>query len=207
MWSKYDANKMKRKNYLIAGLSIAAVVVVALFFTISSLSMPNISMSDHSEAMVDSYDAKFIELSTNGNSACFGQNVVYSMDDSTHLTGSCCDKMSQHRYEEQVEGVKKYSYIKEIPSDPYDIPVDLAKKLLDYDSSITLSVEQQKIYNNAAELSDEGGPCCCKCWRWDVYEGLAKYLITEHRFTAEQVAEVWNLSDGCGGEEHASIHA
>jgi hypothetical protein len=198
--------KKKNKNYIFAGTAVLVAIIVALFFTLGYSNM-QISTKDMPAEMVHTENQKFIELSTNGNSACFGQSVVYSMDDSEHLTGSCCDKMSQHRYEEQVEGLKKYSYIEEIPSDPYDIPVDLAKKLLDYDSSITLSVEQQKIYEEATNLSNEGGPCCCKCWRWDVYEGLAKYLIIEHGFTAEQVAEVWNLSDGCGGEEHADIHS
>lgn len=198
---------MKNKNFIFFIIpALAVVAIVAVFFTIGNYNMP-MSSSSQSEEMVHVYNPKFVELSTNGNSACFGQNVVYTMDDSTHLTGSCCDKMSQHRYEEQVEGLKKYSYIEEIPSDPYDIPVDLAKKLLNFDSSITLSPEQEKIYAEGAKLSDEGGPCCCKCWRWDVYEGLAKYLITEYGFTAEQVAEIWNLSDGCGGEEHAAIHS
>ncbi len=194
----------KKKNYLFAGSAIVVTIIVAVFLTTGLNTIPS---STQSEEIRHQLNPKFIELSTNGNSACFGQDFVFSMDDSMHLTGSCCDKMSLHRYEEQVEGLKKYSYIEEIPSDPYDIPVDLAKKLLSFDASITLSPEQQNIYKEAAKLSDEGGPCCCKCWRWDVYEGLAKYLITEYGFTAEQVAEVWNLSDGCGGEEHAAIHS
>lgn len=196
---------MKNKNFVFISV-FAVAAIIAVFFTIGNYNMP-MSSSSQSEEMVHAYNPKFVELSTNGNSACFGQNVVYSMEDSAHLTGSCCDKMSQHRYEEQVEGLKKYSHIKEIPSDPYDIPVNLAKKLLNFDASIILSPEQEKVYAKAAELSNEGGPCCCKCWRWDVYEGLAKHLITEYGFTAEQVAEIWNLSDGCGGEEHADIHS
>lgn len=197
---------MKKKNQIIIGLSAVTSTMVIIFFTFGYLNMPTTAQSQ-SEEMTLAYNPKFIELSTNGNSACFGQDIVYSMNDSEHLAGSCCDKMSQHRYEEQVEGLKKYSHIKEIPSNPYDIPIDLAKKLLNFDSSIELSLEQQEIYEHAADMSNEGGPCCCKCWRWDVYEGLAKYLITEHGFNAEQVAEIWNLSDGCGGEEHADIHS
>ena len=38
--------------------------------------------------------------------------------------------------------------------------------------------------------------------RW-IYEGLAKYLITEYDFTAEQIADLWDLSDACGGPGHA----
>ncbi|MBI1972609.1 hypothetical protein HYS50_01235, partial [Candidatus Woesearchaeota archaeon] len=107
-----------------------------------------------------------------------------------------------HRYEEQVEGLKKFSNIQQIPSDPYDIPVSLAKELLEYQKNIQLNFKQQEIYNKAMKMSMEGGPCCCKCWRWDAFEGQAKYLITEKGFTAEQIAEVWELEDGCGGAGH-----
>lgn len=126
------------------------------------------------------------------------------MSDSERLQGSCCSPMSLHRYEEQVEGLKEYSDIPQIPTDPYDISVEKAKELLNYKNTIKLSGEQQNTYNDAMKMSDEGGPCCCKCWRWGVYEGLAEYLIVIENFTAEQVAEVWNLSDGCGGEGHAT---
>ncbi len=128
---------MKNKNFIIGGL---VVVMIVVFFTANYLNIYNPQTAE----MAHTYNSKFIELSANGNSACFGQNVVFSMDDSMHLTGSCCDKMNQHRYEEQAKGLKKYSHIKEIPSDPYDIPVDLAKKLLSFDSSIILSTEQKR---------------------------------------------------------------
>ena len=47
--------------------------------------------------------------------------------------------------------------------------------------------------------SEEKGPCCCQCWWWKVYGGLAKYFIHNRDFTGPQVTEVWDLSDGCGG--------
>ena len=47
--------------------------------------------------------------------------------------------------------------------------------------------------------SDEKGPCCCRCWRWKVYGGLAKLLVREHGFDGKQVTEVWDMSNGCGG--------
>ncbi|MDX8512687.1 hypothetical protein [Mesorhizobium captivum] len=59
--------------------------------------------------------------------------------------------------------------------------------------------DEQKAYDYAMANSEEKGPCCCPCWRWKVYGGLAKYLIHEHRFTGEQIVDVWDLSDGCGG--------
>lgn len=111
--------------------------------------------------------------------------------------------MDLHRYIEQVEGLRKYSEIPEIPPDPYDIDATLAKTLSGYDDSIELNAIQQKEYEYAMEYSREKGPCCCRCWRWYLYGGLGKYLIAQYGFSGEQVTDVWDLSDGCGGgEEH-----
>ena len=110
--------------------------------------------------------------------------------------------MDLHRYQEQVEGLKKYSNIPQIPSDPYDVPVKLAKQLFEYQTTIQLTPDQQAIYDQAMQISEEGGPCCCRCWRWFAFEGQAKYLITELNWPAQQVAELWDLEDGCGGPGH-----
>lgn len=145
--------------------------------------------------------AQFDELSKNGNSSCSAsfRDAIPSMADDARLRGSCCSPMGIHRYSEQVEGLKKYAHIPEIPPDPYDIEAGLAKKLLAaYDAPLT--AEQQRAYDYAMTNSDEKGPCCCQCWRWYTYGGLGKILITQYGFTGEQVTEAWNLSDGCGGE-------
>lgn len=147
--------------------------------------------------------AQFEYLSTNGNSSCSAsfQNSIAGMPDAERLRGSCCGPMYVHTYAEQIEGLKKYAHIPEIPQDPYDIEAGLAKKLMAaYDMQLT--PEQQQAYDYAMEHSDEKGPCCCKCWRWYTYGGLAKILIRQYGFTGEQVTNVWNLSEGCGGEEH-----
>lgn len=110
--------------------------------------------------------------------------------------------MDRHRYQEQVEGLKKYADTPQIPSDPYDVPVKLAKQLFEYQKTIQLTPDQQAIYDQAMQISEEGGPCCCRCWRWFAFEGQAKYLITELDWSAQQVAELWDLEDGCGGSGH-----
>lgn len=127
------------------------------------------------------------------------------MPDDKRLQGSCCSPMSAHRYSEQVEGLKKYASTSEIPTDPYDIEAASAKKFISY-YDIELTPEEQKAYDYAMQNSNEKGPCCCKCWRWYVFGGLGKYLIKEKGFTPEQVTEVWNLSDGCGGEGEHVYH-
>ena len=68
-----------------------------------------------------------------------------------------------------------------------------------YDMKLTS--DEEKAYEYAMQNSHEKGPCCCRCRRWYVYEGLAKYLIKNYGFTGEQITQVWNLSDGCGGDE------
>ena len=144
--------------------------------------------------------AQFDVLSKNGNSSCSGSfaDSIDSMPDTARLQGSCCSPMDMHRYEEQVTGLKQYSDIPEIPSDPYDIDGALAKKLKTY-YDVALTSEEQVAYDYAMQNSNEKGPCCCMCWRWYVYGGLGKLLIQKYGFTGEQVTDVWNLSDGCGG--------
>lgn len=153
------------------------------------------------------YAAQFEELSQNGNSSCSGgfKNSIAAMSDDARLKGSCCSPMSIHRYTEQVEGLQKFKSISsqniaEIPNDPYDINAGLAKRLISY-YDIVLTPDEQAAYDYAMLNSSEKGPCCCKCWRWYVYGGLGKYLIKNYNFTGEQLTELWNLSDGCGGDE------
>jgi hypothetical protein len=144
--------------------------------------------------------AKFDELSKNGNSSCSGafKDSIDTMPDTARLQGSCCSPMDMHRYTEQVTGLQKYKDIPEIPSDPYDIDAGLAKNLKAY-YDVQLTPDEQKAYDYAMANSKEKGPCCCKCWRWYVYGGLGKLLIQKYHYTGEQVTEIWNLSDGCGG--------
>lgn len=150
--------------------------------------------------------AKFDTLSKNSNSSCSGgfKDSIASMADSDRLQGSCCSPLSMHRYGEQVDGLKKFKSlpgqnISEIPDDPYDVGANLAKRLISY-YDMELTPEEQRAYDYAMTNSHEKGPCCCKCWRWYVYGGLAKFLIRNHQFSGEQIVEIWNLSDGCGGE-------
>ena len=150
----------------------------------------------------DTLMARFEYLKAHGNSTCSSsfRSVVFQMPDEGKIMGSCCSPMSMHRYQEQVEGLKKYNQISEIPPDPYAVDAGLAKRLWGY-YDLELPAEKQAAYDYAMENSHEKGPCCCKCWRWFVYGGLGKYLISERGFTGEQLTELWNLSDGCGGDE------
>ncbi len=154
------------------------------------------------EAVGEDIAKRFEYLSTNGNSNCsrdFMESIA-TMPATARLQGSCCSPMGMHRYSEQVAALRKYKAIVEIPADPYDVEAATAQKLLAaYD--MDLRPEEQAAYDYAMENSSEGGPCCCQCWRWHVFGGLGKMLIRDRGFTGEQVANVWDLSDGCGGDD------
>ena len=115
------------------------------------------------------------------------------------LQGSCCSAMDFQRYVRQMHGLRTYARAPEIPTDPYDVPVTLARRLISYAESITLTPSQQTVYNGAVKLSYEHGPCCCHCWRWTAFEGQAKYLIARRGYSGRRIADIWNLEDGCGG--------
>lgn len=144
---------------------------------------------------------RFDYLSNNGNSNCSAAFLksIPTMPATARIQGSCCSPMARKRYGEQVDGLRKYRDIPEIPPDPYDIPAGIAQKsLAAYD--IALNADEQRAYDSAMAHAEEKGPCCCQCWRWRVFGGLGKSLIRERGFTGAQVTEIWNLSNGCGGD-------
>ena len=189
---------------------IIAVLALGLFVFATPkrfFNFPQSSREAPAGPVNEALAAQFDYLSKNGNSSCSAtfKDSIASMPDAERLRGSCCGPMYLHTYAEQIEGLKKYAHIPEIPPDPYNVEAGLAKKLLAaYD--LELTPEQQQAYDYAMEHSDENGPCCCKCWRWYAYGGLGKILITQYGFTGKQATDIWNLSEGCGGEEHKGGH-
>jgi hypothetical protein len=151
--------------------------------------------------------SRFEYLSQHGNVECSVkfENSIATMPPDARLQGSCCAPMDETRYRQQLDGLKKYSDIAVVPPDPYDIPAHLARKLID-DYSLDLNKEEQAAYDYAMEHSDMQGPCCCKCWRWKVYGGLGKYLIRTRQYTGQQLVDLWNVGQGCGGATNTKMH-
>ncbi len=198
--------KIKKKN-LLFGIGVISIIVLLLIgFNLFGLNSTTSKKEIPSETMT--LEEKFAVLSkTNTNSCGGGESYVAQLSvDGTRIQGSCCYSMNFHRYAEQIEELKKYSDYKIIPSDPYDVSSEWADKMIKYGGEKELTLEQQTLYDEAMGLSHEGGPCCCKCWHWYAYEGLAKHLIVEENFTVEQIAEIWDLSDACGGKGHGGEH-
>ena len=92
-----------------------------------------------------------------------------------------------------------------IPPDPYDISARLAHTLMGY-YTLALNKDEQAAYDYAMQHSDMQGPCCCKCWRWKVYGGLGKYLIRTRGYTGQQLTDLWNVGQGCGGPTDTKMH-
>lgn len=133
-----------------------------------------------------------------GNRSAIDANMA-QMAQESYLQGSCCSPMDVTHYTQQIHALKAYAAISQIPSDPYNVPVSLAKTLLQYDQSIQLTPAQQSTYDHAATMTNDHGWCCCQCWAWYAHSGLAKYLIATQHFSATQVATVINAEDCCGG--------
>jgi hypothetical protein len=151
--------------------------------------------------------ARFDYLSQHGNVECSVQfeNSIATMPSDAKLEGSCCAPMDEARYRQQLDGLKKYSDIAEVPPDPYDISTPLALKLMSY--STWRSIKRSRLRTiYAMEHSDMQGPCCCKCWRWKVYGGLGKYLIHTRHLNGQQLTDLWNVGQGCGGAIDTKMH-
>jgi len=191
---------MKKKSLLVIVLIFTLIFGYLAYFWNGKT--PNLTGNAFAAGSKEAFDYLSTTKSSTSSFCGLQPTTVDGFSDKDNIQGSCCGAMDFHRYKEQVGGLEKYKNISQIPEDPYNIPVTLAKELFEYQKTITLNSEQQKIYDEATKMSHEGGPCCCKCWRWTAFEGQAKYLITEHNYTAEQIAEIWDLEDGCGGSGH-----
>lgn len=153
-----------------------------------------------SAPLVSGSEAKFEFLSQQTSNRCsLERAALEAMPNSMRLQGSCCFPMNLGAYRSQVQGLRRYVSISQVPRDPYDVPVSLAKRLLGYERGIHLSSVQRRIYAQAMRMSVTRGPCCCHCWRWDAFRGLSNYLIARRGFSASQLAHVIDLVEGCGG--------
>ena len=158
---------------------------------------PFVATSAKAEEDDAAFKSRFQALSQHGNVECSVQfeKLIGTMPSDGRLQGSCCAPMDEVHYRQQIEGLKKYADIAEVPPDPYDISAPLAHTLMDY-YTLALNKEEQAAYDYAMQHSDMQGPCCCKCWRWKVYGGLGKLLLTD----------LWNVGQGCGGASDTKMH-
>jgi hypothetical protein len=189
---------------LALGAGVLAALVLSLtlprLFASHGLSAAERKQADTARVAQGTLSQRFALLSQRHTNKCSLASIdLNKIAVRGRLQGSCCSAMVYSHYAEQVRGLRAYATLDEIPADPYDVPVALAKQLIGYKKSIKLTDAEQAIYDQAKKLSDEHGPCCCHCWRWNAFEGQAKGLIDRRQYSAAQIAKVWNLEDGCGG--------
>lgn len=202
---------MKRPK-LVLGLIAVAVVLVALLLNSlrgsSNMPMSSQDMGSSSTRISAAPAMKlaFAKLSAAHTDVCQDMGNKPAIDmymnnlpSGSMLQGSCCSPMNMDKYVSQINSLKQYANIPQIPADPYDISKDSAMQMLGYYNDIQLTPAQQAIYDQAQKMTDDKGWCCCQCWAWYTHAGLAKYLISQHDFTTQQIVTITNLEDCCGG--------
>lgn len=146
-------------------------------------------------------DYRYAVLSNSHSNQCNLQSAeMMKMANGVRLRGGCCFPMDRAHYEQQLRELRGYAGSGVVPSDPYDVSVVLAKRLLGF-RSISLNRHGRATYRRAVQLSRLGGPCCCRCWRWQAFKGQAHFMIARRGYTAQQVADLWEREEGCGGPE------
>src|SRR5207245_5149288 len=169
---------------------LAAALALAVPRLVSShgLSPAELKQADEARVASGTLEQRFALLSKRHTNKCSLAGVdLNKIAVRGRLQGSCCQPMVYSHYAKQIAVLRSYAAISEIPADPYDVPVALAKRLIAYDRSITLSQSQEVVYRQATTLAVEHGPCCCHCWRWSAFEGQAKELISKRRYTGVQI--------------------
>ncbi len=151
------------------------------------------------DSKIISCDSNVDNLMSSGSigGSCVGGGTTLPNVKGKFLGGQCCGAMKDTKeYHAQIQKLQMYKNIPDIPLNPYKTPVELAKKWIDYDKTTTLSMDQQKVMDEAMKISKEG-PCCCKCWHYYVNEGIAKKMIQEKGWSAQKVAQFWDNSSIC----------
>lgn len=151
------------------------------------------------DSQIISCDSNVDNHMSTGNigGSCVGGGTTLPNVKGKFLGGQCCGGMKDTtEYHAQLQKLQTYKNIPDIPLNPYKTSVELAKKWIDYDKGTTLSQNQQQVFNQALNISKEG-PCCCKCWHYYVNEGIAKKMIQDKGWRAQQVAQFWNNSSIC----------
>jgi hypothetical protein len=211
---KMNSKEIRVPKKLIYGIGIGIGILIVLYLINTKFSAFNFGRStstsngtprDNSSKLVAGTVEKFAFLSGQTgqrsvpNECGLLPAVVEGMPGDGSIQGSCCSPMDFPTYQGQIEGLKKYANMPQVPGDPYDIPVSLAKQLFEYQKTIQLSSTEQADYDQAMQMTDQKGPCCCHCWRWDAMEGQTKYLISQLHWSPKDIATLLNLEEGCGG--------
>jgi len=189
-------------------VAIGVVAAVALALSSGGTPGPRVSslpgVSAVNAPASDGSAARFAFLARQTSNSCGLQpSALAGVPSGMRLQGSCCFPMNLGAYKSQVRGLRAYATISQIPRDPYDVPVSLAKRLFAYDRAVRLSPGQARTYSQGMRMSRLKGPCCCRCWRWYAFRGLSKHLIADLGWRPKRIAALVDLLEGCGGPTNA----
>ncbi|HVY72756.1 MAG TPA: hypothetical protein VG984_01740 [Candidatus Paceibacterota bacterium] len=138
-------------------------------------------------------------LSTNPSigGSCVADGMNLASTTGMYLGGQCCGPMKDlTEYNEELKNLQQYKDIPDVPMNPYKTSIGIAKKWIDYDNATMLTPQEQVVMDQAMKTSKEG-PCCCKCWHYFVNEGIAKKMIKDYHYSAQQIAAYWDTSSIC----------
>jgi hypothetical protein len=168
---------MAARRRALSGVAAAAGLAVLVLVLLVSGGGERSGPSAGGAAAAPGSHARFVFLASRSSNQCGLRAAALNRYGGRHrLQGSCCSAMDEHSYREQVERLRAYGGLPQVPHDPYDIPVSLVRRLLRYDRTIALRRAERHTYARAMAMSDQKGPCCCPYWRWSAFRGLAEYL-------------------------------
>ena len=143
-------------------------------------------------------DSLLTSKPSSGGSCVATSGNTFSSIQGKYLGGQCCSaNIDTKDYNANLQKLQAYKSMPNIPLDPMHTPVAMAKTWIDYDNLTTLTPSQQTVYDQAMAMSTEK-PCCCKCWHYFTNEGIAKKMVADGKFDAQQIAAFWDASDICG---------
>jgi len=196
----------RKRNFAI--LALLALVVIGVLAVVLSSGPP--TPGTYPGPAAAGTIAEFNYLSQQHSDACHWPGVnlgdqsanvnwINGLSDTSYLQGACCSPMDyQPDYASQIPALQNYSSISIIAPDPYNVPGHIAKADV-AGENLVLTADQQSTLASAASMTTDHGWCCCQCWAYYAHEGLAKTLIVQYGYNAQQVVNVINLQDCCGG--------
>src|SRR5438552_9574568 len=136
-----------RARGLLAAIGAMAILIVVVATMVLHHGGRGVNAGDASPPMAR-MAARFDVLSgRNSNRCSLAMPDVLAMSPAGRLQGACCQGMDFQRYAAQVRGLRAYRSLDLVPTDPYDVPVSLAQRLLTFDQRIDLSTQQDRTYN------------------------------------------------------------
>lgn len=192
---------MQAPRLKLAGRTLIAILgVAALALALYLQGRPSGVDREREASASGPADARFSYLAVQRSNRCDLQAAeIATYPRTARLQGSCCSPMDRAAYKDQLRALRDYDRVAAIPRDPYDISAGTVQRLLRYRDNVELDRTDRATYRRALELSSEGGPCCCHCWRWEAFAGLGQKLTMRDGWHAAELASLIDALDGCGG--------